>query len=179
MGFSQDWMPIILQSQERSVENTLRLIGLTINSDKRLEVLFTSAIMRGFRWVISIGFNNFNSWKLHKTQNSKRLELDKITSWWSSLWSSLWSSCRWWSSLLRDDVVTVHSSTNNDLSTVRPSLAQRLPDLLTGTQLSLLLHRYLEYTRVEVIRRSSSKSKSLKDLLLSWKIHIFYLMQLF
>ena len=43
------------------MENTLRLIGLTINSDKRLEVLFTSAIMRGFRWVISIGFNNFNS----------------------------------------------------------------------------------------------------------------------
>ena len=51
----------------------------------------------------------------------------------------------------RDDVVTVHASTNNDLSTVRPSLAQRLPDLLTGTQFSLLLHRYLKYTRLEVM----------------------------
>ena len=45
-----NYSPIL--SQERNVENTLRMIGLTINSDKRLEVLFTSAIMRGFRSVI-------------------------------------------------------------------------------------------------------------------------------
>ena len=35
--------------QEREVENTLKLLGSTIGADKRLDVLFTSAIMRGFR----------------------------------------------------------------------------------------------------------------------------------
>ena len=71
---------LTMSLQEWSVVDTLRMIGITIGSDKRLEVLFTSAIMRGFR----------------------------------------------------DDTLTVHPSTNNDLSSVRPSLAQRLPDLLTG-----------------------------------------------
>lgn len=35
--------------QERKVEDTLQLLGETIGADKRMEVLFTSAIMRGFR----------------------------------------------------------------------------------------------------------------------------------
>jgi len=81
--------------QEREVVNTLRLLGTTIRSDKRLEVLFTSAIMRGFR----------------------------------------------------DISQPAQTSLDGDLTSVQKPLASRLPDLLTGTQFSLLLFRYLKETR--------------------------------
>eukprot|EP00090_Calanus_glacialis_P030481 TRINITY_DN49188_c0_g1_i1.p1 TRINITY_DN49188_c0_g1~~TRINITY_DN49188_c0_g1_i1.p1 ORF type:complete len:144 (+),score=40.06 TRINITY_DN49188_c0_g1_i1:2-433(+) len=70
--------------QERKVEDTLQLLGETIGADKRMEVLFTSAIMRGFR---------------------------------------------------------------DSSSSAQAALAPRTPDLLTGTQFSLLLARYLKNTR--------------------------------
>jgi len=84
--------------QERDVENTLRELGATIGSDKRLEVLFTSAIMRGFR----------------------------------------------------DQAPPVCTSPDGDMTSVQTPLASRLPGLLTGTQFSLLLHRYLKDTRSQV-----------------------------
>eukprot|EP00092_Neocalanus_flemingeri_P047581 GFUD01053967.1.p1 GENE.GFUD01053967.1~~GFUD01053967.1.p1 ORF type:complete len:165 (+),score=47.09 GFUD01053967.1:33-497(+) len=80
---------------ESEAENTLRNLGATIGGDKRMEVLFTSAIMRGFR----------------------------------------------------DLSPPACSSPDGDMTSVQASLAIRLPDLLTGTQFSLLLHRYLQYSR--------------------------------
>lgn len=81
--------------QEREVVNTLRLLGALIGSDKRIEVLFSSAIMRGFR----------------------------------------------------DVSPPARMSPDGDMGGVQKPLAQRLPNLLTGTQFSLLLFRYLKDTR--------------------------------
>jgi len=85
--------------QEREVENTLRELGAIIGSDKRMEVLFTSAIMRGFRDLLS---------------------------------------------------PSVCTSPDGYITNVQTPLTNRLPGLLTGTQFSLLLHRYLKDTRSQV-----------------------------
>ena len=42
-------IPSIILDQEVSVLKTLMMLGQIVGADKRLEVLLTSAVMRGFR----------------------------------------------------------------------------------------------------------------------------------